>query len=272
MLLPTDLQDEIEHLDADERRWLEAIYAHYQAGEMMARRGIKADLWGEIARDFDPSRISPLFLEGNGKLTPFGVLAIHPEADVLEKIDRIIFYVRDRLIEDPDLEQIETVELADALGLPERAAAFLLALLATLGRYVSGGGLYSDGKVGYRSIGVGQDDTFDAYYRYEGIEALVRDWFHMRKEQLDAGSRVSGRARAASAQTPCGASLHAVAAGPPGKHAPPGVPLRGGQHRPEPLLRADAVHGGVVGRGLPPTPRCGRVAAHPGIPPPMPPR
>lgn len=121
-------------LSDDERRWLKAIYES-ENGSRPSEAEMLAELDGEISRSFEPQQITGALISA-GRLTPYGILAVNPESDVLEELRETIELIRSWIVEDPNLRKVTASKVADKGGVSEARASLLLYYLEEIGDFV----------------------------------------------------------------------------------------------------------------------------------------
>lgn len=96
--------------DADEM-WLRAA-----AEDKFDARVSRARLYDKLPRDFEPTRIDRRFY-ANDKLTPIGLRRFRPDSKLLKNMEYIALVLRDKIIANPGISEIEVKSLCDELGI-----------------------------------------------------------------------------------------------------------------------------------------------------------
>jgi hypothetical protein len=144
--------------------------------ERRAAKGLPPDtnemmvaLRGTLPRGFRPTHVNYRLLN-NQSLSVEGLLAIGDSEKVVPVIDRTIRYIRDRLIQSPNLAQITATEVSEALNIPVTRAENVLMLASSLGSFMAGA---SGSTHGYSSITLGRDEVLAEYLGFESTEAAL---------------------------------------------------------------------------------------------------
>jgi hypothetical protein len=164
-------------LSEAEMTWLKAVYQDTQFDPKTA----KVRLRDKLPRGFDPKKIDSRFLLNGRKLTILGVWKVDPNSPVLKNLERVIFKIRDLIVEQPGIETIAAKGLSEMLELPETEIELALENLSGLGGFYSGASGRS-GSAGLFSITLNGDDAYDAYLAFEGIEPLMQQYYERREE------------------------------------------------------------------------------------------
>ncbi len=157
--------------------WLKAVYQDTQFDPKIA----KVTLCDKLPRGFDPKKVDSRFLLNGKKLTILGIWKVDPDSPVLKNLERVIFKIRDLIVEQPGIETITAKGLSEMVQLPETEAEIALENLSGLGGFYSGGSGRS-GSAGLLSITLNGDDAYDAYLAFEGLEPLMQQYYERRAE------------------------------------------------------------------------------------------
>lgn len=164
--------------------WMKELYSLMKAGLPYRYRQLRARLFDKLEDGFDPKQIDHRLANG-GRLTPLGILYIDPKNKILPVCDRIIQAIRNEIISDPDTTTFNTDFITQKIGITEECASFCFSIISSLGRFWS----YSTGSGSQiTTIGIDQDDVFDEYLNYKGMEDLLNKTFSeklYRSDQLE---------------------------------------------------------------------------------------
>jgi hypothetical protein len=122
-------------------------------------------LRGDLPRGFRPTDVNPRLLYNQGPSVE-GLVAIGDSERLLPDVERAVSYVRDRLVRDHTLNQISAAEVSEALNVPQARAERLLALMGSIGSFMTGAGMSGNGLT---SIALGSQDVLAEYLAFQGI-------------------------------------------------------------------------------------------------------
>ena len=97
-------------------------------------------------------------------------MAIGDDGGVVVDAERTIKYIRDRLVQYPNLQQVAAGEVSEALGVSTDRAESLLALMASIGNFVAAA---SGSNHGYSTVNIGRDEILSEFLAFDGIAALL---------------------------------------------------------------------------------------------------
>ena len=144
MSVADDARSLWDDLSDDERRWLKAYYESEKDGNRPSEAEMLAELNGEISRSFEPRQVTGALISAR-RLTPYGIIAIDPESDIVEKLREAIERIRSWIVEDPTLPEVAASDVADEMDVSEAKASLLLHYMEQVGDFVgsptSGGGM-----------------------------------------------------------------------------------------------------------------------------------
>lgn len=95
---------------------------------------------------------------------------VDPESEIFEICDRIIRMIRAELIQDPTVNTFSSLNIAKKLDLDDEEIRFSLGIISSWGGFWSSS---SGSGFNISSINTDQDDVFDKYLNYKGIEDLI---------------------------------------------------------------------------------------------------
>jgi pyrimidine deaminase RibD-like protein len=153
-----------------EKVWLEAIYDKLRKDEQVNPTQMYVQLLGKIPKDFKYQDIDPRLILYGVDITLLGILQIHPDTDLVSKTDSVIRAIRQAIIENPAIDNVNSEDIAHSTGLSKYEVSIIFGLLQHLGNFWSGG--FSD-TTGYRQIGIASGETVREYLNYENIDHLL---------------------------------------------------------------------------------------------------
>jgi len=156
-----------------ELAWLRELQRRNAAGLAPNNRAMMVALRDVLPKGFKISDINHRLLSGH---TPSieGLLAMGDETRFIPDVERAIGFIRERLIEYPDLAQVSADEVALALGIPLARTEQVLLLIASLGSFMT---TASGSPNGYSWIGLnGRDEVVAEYLGFESVKATIEKW------------------------------------------------------------------------------------------------
>ncbi len=170
--MPIDLSN--YNLDHDQGLWLKTVYELSLAGERADNRIIRSKLWNMISKDFNPELIPYPLRAGNfTSISIPGILLIDPNSDILEKVDKIVFAIRDQLLADNSLNDIDITGLSKDISIePAEITLFLNLINNVFGEYFQQSKYVNNQPNVFESIAV--YNSFNTYYQFDGIEKKIK--------------------------------------------------------------------------------------------------
>ncbi|MDB4892334.1 MAG: hypothetical protein JWL61_4189 [Gemmatimonadetes bacterium] len=147
--------------------WLREVERRVAAGMSRDSRDILVALRDILPAGFVPSHLDHRLLNGSWPSVR-GLLAIGDSAKLVPDVERTMEWIRERLIEYPQLAQVEATGVSDALGFPIERAKVVLRLLTTVGPFVAGASGSDDG---YDTITLGREEILAEYLAFDSIDA-----------------------------------------------------------------------------------------------------
>lgn len=133
---------------------------------------VKVKLLGKLPVDFDPNKIDRR-LYANGRLTAIGLWHVNPQHPIFRAMDQVISAIRERIIENPGIEQFTAIDVAAAIKIEEHLAARALYQIGQLGGfYSSASGTAANGDM-FSSISLSSETAYDEYLKYKGLDDLL---------------------------------------------------------------------------------------------------
>ncbi len=153
-----------------EMKWLQEIAAtpHFDT------RIAKVKLWGVLPEDFDHKAIDRRILS-DGLLTPLGRWYLNHHDPLLIATDKVASTIRQTILENPGIRELETKEIATKSGLARSLVSKSIGELGKLGQFYSGA--TSTNEHGYLRIELATDSVYDEYLRFKGLEDLLERYY-----------------------------------------------------------------------------------------------
>jgi len=123
-----------DDLSDDERRWLKAYYESEDGGRP-SEAEMLAELDGEISRSFEPRRVTGALISAR-RLTPYGILAVDPESDIVEELREATELIRSWIVEEPNLRKVTASDVADGIDVSKARASLLLCYMEEMDDFV----------------------------------------------------------------------------------------------------------------------------------------
>lgn len=155
-------------------RWLREIERRIEGGLPIDTRQMLVELRDELPAGFKPDDVEQRLLFGKGPSLE-GLQALGDPSNLLGEVERAILHIRGRLIEDPNLNQVTAIQVANALSLPTHRAERLLSLVLSAGVFATGA---SGSNYGVSEISLGRDEVVAAYLGFSSIAALLSKRAH----------------------------------------------------------------------------------------------
>ena len=149
----------------DERTWLEFV-SKYRNFDL---RKTKAKLHGKIAKDFEPNSINSNFYT-KGRLTILGIRLFRQDDPILDAIDKIARYLKQRVLEDPEVDYIYVSDIENAVGESQRIVSIAIMFMSKLGNFFSDINMNAHGNPYWVSFH--GDNGYDEILRYEELDML----------------------------------------------------------------------------------------------------
>jgi hypothetical protein len=131
----SSLTDFIPSIPSNDRLWLEVIYESNRQNRRISTRQIRSQLRDQLPRNYDPNGIDRRLIHpSHEEITPLGIIAITGNEDLLEKGDMVIRIIQDILLDHPDIERVDTSDIANRSGLPENEIGLLCHFLWYYGK------------------------------------------------------------------------------------------------------------------------------------------
>lgn len=115
-------------LKDEEKLWLSELYQAFKKNESIDYHKIKRKIWKKLPDLFDPFKLDQNLAQPNS-ITPFGIAYIDPEYDIFNKIDKILFNLKEIIIEKYDQNEILISEIVHPTEIAEDEIIKILNLI-----------------------------------------------------------------------------------------------------------------------------------------------
>lgn len=158
-------------LKAYESTWLREMERRMLADLPLDAKEMMVALRDDLPRGFQPTDVNPRLVYNRGPSVE-GLDAIGDSGHFLQDVERAILHIRDRLVQDPTLNQIRAAEISEALHVLPARAERLLMLMGSIGTFFSGA---SSSTHGFSNISLGSQDVLAGYLAFQSIaDSLTR--------------------------------------------------------------------------------------------------
>jgi nucleoside 2-deoxyribosyltransferase len=166
--------------DSD-RKWLSEMHRRSLAGEDMDPRVVRAALWNDVRKNFDPESIDRILLH-DGELTLLGMWVADQESPVVKLVERIIYAIKRHLDNEPKRDKFASADLVDEVEADETSVQLAFKLLQDVGHFMNGAS-HGESENEYSTIHTEKEYVFREYKNFDGIDEkltsmLERDPFY----------------------------------------------------------------------------------------------
>lgn len=172
-------------LSEKQKIWLKAIWSYLlEKGELPNYTTIRRQTLTKTGPEFNPNDIpKELAKEHATEITLLGVLQIDTSGRILEVANKILKYIRQKVIDDAEKVDFTLYEIADGLASDEIYIRIVFKLLSEYGRFWNSAGTkLDDNKYGYDLFSIKDPDIFDNYMRFESFEKELEKYFLKTKD------------------------------------------------------------------------------------------
>jgi hypothetical protein len=167
----------------DQKKWLESLYKKISSREDVTYRTLRAELSKHVAENFDPNLIDDrLALYKGTELTILGVEYLHPEKKILEKTDQVIIAIKELLLENPTLEDVELEQIHNKTGIDKKELDQILLYIVRFYEPSFSNGSSGNAEFRCRSLRVGDEINFDNYLKYKSLDDVIAAQMKRREE------------------------------------------------------------------------------------------
>ncbi len=161
-------------LTSDQKVWVGEVYSRFDSPVKPSIRTLRVALADELPSDFDPYSIDFRILHEGTEITLLGIWLLDRSSPWLAATHRIITYIRQKLLENPDRIEFTSKEIAQALQSDEPKVAKCLNLMGRIRMWSSMSGPTDDFGV---KIEIGGEKEFNKYFRYREIAPTLATYF-----------------------------------------------------------------------------------------------
>jgi len=180
-----------------DKLWVTEVYRIINENKRPSYRNIRAKLYKQLPQEFDPDEIDIRLARYRGEeITLQGVDLVSPEADVINKSNKIILSIKQLLIENPSKEVVVLSEISSTTKISLNEVSLLLRLISPYGRFWSTASGNQHFQYGYSDINIQNDNAiFDQYLYFTDIQDLMNRYFiEQFNESKSNERRISGLA------------------------------------------------------------------------------
>lgn len=161
-------------LSRPERLWMQEVYDKTKKGLKFTFREVWAKLHKELPVTFNPAALDERLISSNGEeIRLLGVVALEGAFEILVKINKVVFAIRDIILKDHTKRNITISEIAEGCSMTEHDISLSLQLIRDYGTFYTGTGFDADCTF-FKSIDVGGSDAvYYSYIQFPGIEQLI---------------------------------------------------------------------------------------------------
>jgi len=161
-------------LSEPERLWMEEIYPRNMAGKRFTVRDIWSKLYGQLPFGFQPETVhSRLLTAGGLRIQLQGILALENNAAILDKVNKVIGYIKGLLLKEPSRVNLTVKDVAENTGLDSALISYILQATQEYGNFYRSCTMEQNSYL-YTVIEFGGDDVvYYQYLNYPGIQTLM---------------------------------------------------------------------------------------------------
>jgi hypothetical protein len=161
-------------LSSPERLWMQEVYDKTKKGLKFTFRDVWAKLHNDLPATFRPAAMDERLISSNGEeIRLLGVIALEGSFAILDKINKVIFSIRDVILMDHAKRNISISEIAERCTMTVHEISLSLQLIRDYGTFYTGTGFDTDCTF-FKSIDVGGSDAvYYSYIQFPGIEQLI---------------------------------------------------------------------------------------------------
>jgi hypothetical protein len=161
-------------LKISEKLWLEKAYQAYKDGVPVSFKQIRVSLIGKIPNNFHPATIDERLIDSAGeKIKILGIVAVEGNENVLKKCDDIILSAKRKIVANPEIEQIETEQIAEEIGSTKEEISKLLYLIYEYAHFYQGYYAEQGSNVISRFSISGNDSIFYNYMQFSSMKETI---------------------------------------------------------------------------------------------------
>jgi len=171
-------------ISADEKLWLEALYEKFKKGETnVDPRELKAQLWMKISKEFEPNKINWHLSSGGRNLTVLGLWHVNPNDENILLLDELLIALQEYLRKHPKEDEVPltSISVSKDVAIDDKERVFaLIRDLVNPQLYISPNNKQGES---IKVVKLSGEPGFDFFYKYSGLEDLIRKKLEPPKEQ-----------------------------------------------------------------------------------------
>lgn len=136
----------------------------------------KVKLRNELPKGFNPKNIDSRFLIDGKDITLLGLWHVDPKAWHFDTTEKVIFGIRDLIIEKPGIDQVSSEEISAKTGINKASVEIALSNISFFGKFFSTSQKPKDSQ-GITLIGLSGDEAYDTYLGFESIDQLLEETY-----------------------------------------------------------------------------------------------
>jgi len=182
-------------LSEDEKKWLEIVYQQLLKNEYLGDILLLAKRMDEFSYDFKPEKIDQLLVR-SGSISLLGIWQIHPESDLFEKFDNVIYAIRTIIKDTGKTDTIESSQIQEIHpDLTSQEILQIFELMHHFGNLQRGMGKREDFS---SSLSINSTQIFEQYKNYTGLQSFVNDFlekngFKQEQDDINPTNEIPGK-------------------------------------------------------------------------------
>lgn len=160
-------------------RWIRIVYENTELTQCVEQKKLFIDNHEDLPSDFRPSDVDSRIYsassgpEQEGNLTLLGVYLVDDENTIFDEVDAIVSVVRQKLEENPQIEEISSADISDNCDIHQDRVGNLLSALRDLGFHH---GLRTQRPGDRKVVSIKVDDVSDvrSYFNYESVSDQLK--------------------------------------------------------------------------------------------------
>lgn len=160
-------------LKPEEILWLVEVYNNFHNFDP---RIAKVKLWDQLPNDFDPKKIDSRFLSDGKNISLLGIWVIDPKSTIIAAIESVILQIKKLILNNPGIEKIKANDIAETTNQNLENVEIAFYNLDSIGNFFSKA-IGSKNSNGYSEIVLSNDDSYDAYLKFNSIDDLLESLY-----------------------------------------------------------------------------------------------
>ncbi|MEQ1676176.1 MAG: hypothetical protein ABL876_05730 [Chitinophagaceae bacterium] len=159
-----------------ERLWLTEAYNAFKENKRGNQRKIWSKLYGQVPENFNPVAIDSNLINSTGEdITILGIIALEKNLDVLKKLDKVIYCIKELLIANPEMTDVSIGDVSSKIGLDSMEVGSLLHLVYRYGRFYRSSSTEQD-SIAIKTISIGgSGECYPLYLYFNGMENWINN-------------------------------------------------------------------------------------------------